>query len=56
MPIAPGGEFIARMWGQRVEQLALPVAPLSASRGMASTVRIVDDEGAGVPALRGCAR
>jgi hypothetical protein len=41
---APGGELIARMWGRRVEQLALPVQPLSVSRGMASSVRIVDDE------------
>jgi hypothetical protein len=41
---APGGELIARVWGRRVEQLALPVQPLSVSRGMASTVRIVDDE------------
>jgi hypothetical protein len=41
---APGGEVIARLWGRRVEQLALPVAPLSVSRGMASTVRIVDDD------------
>ncbi|MFI5506888.1 hypothetical protein ACIA48_05410 [Mycobacterium sp. NPDC051804] len=40
---APGGELIARMWGRRVEQLALPVEPLSVSRGMASSVRIVDD-------------
>lgn len=52
---APGGEVIARMWGRRVEQLALPVAPLSVSRGMASTVRIVDDtngERAGAAWLR----
>jgi hypothetical protein len=42
---APGGELIARLWGRRVGQLALPVQPLSVSRGMASTVRIVDDEG-----------
>jgi hypothetical protein len=41
---APGGELIARLWGRRVGQLALPVQPLSVSRGMASTVRIVDDE------------
>jgi hypothetical protein len=41
---APGGELVARLWGRRVGQLALPVQPLSVSRGMASTVRIVDDE------------
>ena len=41
---APGGDLIARLWGRRVGQLALPVEPLSVSRGMASTVRVVDDE------------
>ena len=40
---APGGDLIARLWGRRVGQLALPVEPLSVSRGMASTVRVVDD-------------
>jgi hypothetical protein len=41
---ASGGELVARLWGRRVGQLALPVQPLSVSRGMASSVRIVDDE------------
>lgn len=39
---APGGELFARGWGRRVEQLALPVQPLSVSRGMSSVVRVVD--------------
>jgi hypothetical protein len=41
---APGGELIARLWGRRVEQLALPMQPLAVSRGMASAVRVVDDQ------------
>jgi hypothetical protein len=41
---ALGGELISRLWGRRVEQLALPVQPMSVSRGMASTVRIVETE------------
>jgi hypothetical protein len=41
---APGGELIARLWGRRVEQLALPMQPLAVSRGMASAVRVVDDD------------
>jgi hypothetical protein len=40
---APAGELIARVWGRRVGQLALPVQPLAVSRGMGSTVRIVED-------------
>lgn len=43
---APGGELFARVWGRRVEQLALPVQPLSVSRGMSSVVRIVERDGA----------
>lgn len=38
---APGGELIARLFGRRVQQLALPVQPLATSRGMTSTVRVV---------------
>ncbi|MDG4668228.1 hypothetical protein [Mycobacterium sp. 236(2023)] len=41
---APGGELIARVWGRRVEQLALPIQPLSVSRGMSSVVRVVEEE------------
>lgn len=40
---APGGELIARLFGRRVKQLALPVQPLAVSRGMTNTVRRVDD-------------
>lgn len=38
---APGGEIIARLFGRRVGQLALPVQPLAVSRGMDSRIRIV---------------
>ncbi|MFW6598684.1 hypothetical protein ACQBAU_14290 [Propionibacteriaceae bacterium Y2011] len=41
--LAPGGELIARFFGRRVKQLALPVQPLAVSRGMTSAVRGVDD-------------
>jgi len=40
---APGGELIARLFGRRVEQLALPVEPLAVSQGMSSVVRVVED-------------
>lgn len=39
---APGGELFARVWLRRIEQLALPIQPLSVSRGMSSVVRIVE--------------
>ncbi|WP_220658173.1 hypothetical protein [Tsukamurella sp. TY48] len=43
---APGGEAVARLFGRRVEQLALPVQPLAVSRGMTSRVRpVLDAEG-----------
>lgn len=41
---APPGELIARLYGRRVRQLALPVQPLQVSRGMDSTVRLVHGE------------
>ncbi|ADG79737.1 putative protein OS=Tsukamurella paurometabola (strain ATCC 8368 / DSM / CCUG 35730 /CIP 100753 / JCM 10117 / KCTC 9821 / NBRC 16120 / NCIMB 702349/ NCTC 13040) OX=521096 GN=Tpau_3150 PE=4 SV=1 [Tsukamurella paurometabola] len=41
---APGGEAVARLFGRRVEQLALPVQPLAVSRGMTSRVRPITDE------------
>lgn len=41
---APGGYAMAALFGQRVEQLALPTAPLSVSRGMSSEVRVVVDD------------
>lgn len=44
---APPGELIARLYGRRVRQLALPVQPLQVSRGMDSTVRLVLDDAGG---------
>lgn len=38
---APGGAFVTRFFGRRVRQLALPTSPMSVSRGMTSTVRVV---------------
>lgn len=41
-----GGELVARFFGRRVQQLALPMNPLDLSRGMDSEVTlIVDDDG-----------
>lgn len=42
----PAGELISRGFGQRVEQLALPMRPLDVSRGMDSRVDVIRD-GAG---------
>ncbi len=39
----PGGELIARLWGRRVEQLALPMNPLDVARGMDSRVTPIRD-------------
>lgn len=41
---APGGMAVAALFGRRVEQLALPMEPLSVSRGMSSEIRVVGDE------------
>ena len=41
----PGGEVVSRVWGRRVEQLALPMHPLDVARGMDS--RITPIRGAG---------
>jgi hypothetical protein len=42
----PGGEAIARVWGRRVQQLALPTHPLDVARGIDSrVVSIVDAQG-----------
>lgn len=40
----PAGELISRWFGQRVEQLALPMRPLDAARGMDSRVDLIRDE------------
>jgi hypothetical protein len=42
----PAGELISRWFGQRVEQLALPMRPLDVARGMDSRVDVIRD-GAG---------
>jgi len=44
--LRPGGEFVSRAFGTRVQQLALPTRPLDVARGMDSTViRILDADG-----------
>lgn len=41
--LQPGGEFVSRAFGTRVQQLAIPTRPLDVARGMDSTVvRILD--------------
>jgi hypothetical protein len=58
----PGGEIVARFWGRRVEQLALPMRPLEAARGMDSQVVPIRDAGgtqvsaAWIRTLRGSGR
>jgi hypothetical protein len=39
----PGGELVSRMFGRRVQQLALPTRPLEVARGMDSRVEVVED-------------
>ena len=39
----PGGEAVSRLFGKRVEQLALPMRPLDVSRGMDSSVEVITD-------------
>jgi hypothetical protein len=47
----PGGELVARLFGRRVEQLALPMRPLDVAHGMDSQVTpIRDHDGAQVAA------
>jgi len=58
----PAGELVSRLWGRRVEQLALPMRPLDVAMGMDSHVTpIRDRDGAQVAAawtrtLRGSGR
>lgn len=40
----PAGELVSRLWGQRVEQLALPMRPLDVAHGMDSHVVPIRDE------------
>ena len=39
----PAGELVSRLWGRRVEQLALPMRPLEVARGMDSQVTPIRD-------------
>jgi len=39
----PGGELVSRLFGRRVEQLALPTRPLDVARGMDSRVSVLED-------------
>ncbi|NYD41293.1 hypothetical protein [Nocardioides panaciterrulae] len=39
----PGGELVSRLFGRRVEQLALPTRPLDVARGMESRVSLITD-------------
>lgn len=39
----PAGEMVSRLWGRRVEQLALPMRPLDVARGMDSQVTPIRD-------------
>jgi hypothetical protein len=47
----PAGEMVSRLFGKRVEQLALPMRPLDVAHGMDSRVSVIlDGEGAQVAA------
>ena len=39
----PGGALVSRLFGKRVEQLALPTRPLDVARGMDSRVSVIAD-------------
>lgn len=39
----PSGELVARLWGRRVEQLALPMRPLDVAHGLDSRVTPIRD-------------
>ncbi len=40
----PGGELVARLFGRRIGQLALPMRPLDVAHGMDSRVSVITDE------------
>ncbi|MBO0610732.1 hypothetical protein [Myceligenerans salitolerans] len=42
-PFWPAGELIARLFGRRVEQLALPMRPLDVAHGMDSRITVIRD-------------
>lgn len=39
----PGGELVSRLFGKRVQQLALPMRPLDAAHGMDGRVSVITD-------------
>lgn len=39
----PAGELVSRMFGHRLEQLALPTRPLDVARGMDSRIAVISD-------------
>lgn len=39
----PGGELVSRLFGKRVQQLALPTRPLEVAQRMDSQIRIITD-------------
>ncbi|WP_151525783.1 hypothetical protein [Serinicoccus kebangsaanensis] len=39
----PGGELVSRLFGRRVQQLALPTRPLDVARGMDSRIAVIQD-------------
>ena len=41
------GELVSRLYGRRVQQLALPTRPLDVSRGLDSRVRVISDASGG---------
>ena len=51
----PGGELISRLWGRRVQQLALPTRPLDVAYGMDSRVALILDA-SGEPVAAGWLR
>ena len=50
------GELVARLYGRRVEQLALPMRPLDVAHGMGSQVTLIHDRQAPRSRPPGCAR
>ncbi len=45
----PVGGLVTGLFGRRLKQLALPIEPLAVSRGLTSTIRLVDDPDTGRP-------
>lgn len=43
----PGGELVSRLFGRRVQQLALPMRPLAVAHGMDSRVALIRDAAGG---------